>query len=378
MMNFRYLKYLIIIFLVFSIAQPVLNAPNKKSNFLYNEGLKKYIYKDYKGAINDFEKAYKIDKNNIKIFKIYLKTLKKQADIEYKNENVESAEIYYQKALSLVKEKSQELTQKAIKEIDRKRFEKARKFLKEALSLYPENSRAKEIYSTLIEIDGIENEDVDRVTDYLIDKRKNNIIKLSFSYMMADSNYLDNINSKVSMIGIGFDGRYYFDFLKKMLGLSIDYRSYPLKITGDDDISFIAYKLNASLRFRMFFFEDLSNCLIVGLRFNYHFFYLHNLKDQGAYYFTKIYAPSFGIFFSDPVVHRFYKNKYLRDFGLEGEFNYLKVTGDAPMHIDSYLGAYYNIGHFRYGAGFRFYMIKQNSIKEIYKDIEVSAGYSFF
>jgi len=68
---------------------------------LYREGIKKYILEDFKGAINDFESAYRLRPDDPKIRGMYINTLIKQGNIEYEKENLKVAQVYYEKALSL-------------------------------------------------------------------------------------------------------------------------------------------------------------------------------------------------------------------------------------------------------------------------------------
>jgi putative nucleotidyltransferase with HDIG domain len=68
---------------------------------LYQEGLKKYILKDYLGAINDFQSAYDLKRDEEKIKNMYINALIKQGDIEYKQKDYEAAEKHFKQALKL-------------------------------------------------------------------------------------------------------------------------------------------------------------------------------------------------------------------------------------------------------------------------------------
>ena len=68
---------------------------------LYREGIKKYILEDFRGAINDFESAYRLKSDDPKIRGMFINTLIKQGNIEYEKENLKAAQVYYEKALSL-------------------------------------------------------------------------------------------------------------------------------------------------------------------------------------------------------------------------------------------------------------------------------------
>ena len=119
--------------------------------------------------------------------------------------------------------------------------------------------------------------------------------------------------------------------------------------------------------------------MTVGARAGYHFFTLQNLKSEGAYNFTRIYGPSFGIFLSDPVIYRVLKKDFFKNIGFETEINYLFLLGQAgaPSAPELYMGAYYNLDRYRFSLGYRFYSIRQESVKENYNDIELGAGYLF-
>lgn len=68
---------------------------------LYNEGLRKYILNDYTGAISDFDSAYRLDSENLKIKNMYLNTLVKQGNSEYERGNLAAAQRWYDRALAL-------------------------------------------------------------------------------------------------------------------------------------------------------------------------------------------------------------------------------------------------------------------------------------
>ena len=68
---------------------------------LYQEGIKKYILEDFKGAIRDFESAYRLEPDNPKIKGMYINTLLKQGSIEYEKNNLKQAAEYYRRALEL-------------------------------------------------------------------------------------------------------------------------------------------------------------------------------------------------------------------------------------------------------------------------------------
>lgn len=91
----------VLIFLVASITAPYEAYSDEISDLFYKEGLKKYILKDYVGAITDFENAYRLDKENIIIKNMYLHALIKQGNNEYENNNLMAAKEYFTLALEL-------------------------------------------------------------------------------------------------------------------------------------------------------------------------------------------------------------------------------------------------------------------------------------
>ncbi len=328
------------------------------------------------------------------------------AILESDSENIEALELFNEIDQFRKKKRSDLLTEKALIDIGNREFESAFKYLEEAILIDPENIRARELYLSIHEIAEIEQEVVEeeKMKEELLAKKEEEkgeeqlamqiaekekeepykrydtaLLKVSTSYTFANSNKLDYIDSRVSMIGAKLDARYYFDFLGKRLGLSVDYSGYPLKTYGNENINFVIHRVNVSARFRTFFFEDVYSRLTVGARLNYHLFYLQNLMAQGAYNFKQINGPSIGVFVSDPVIYRFIKNDFFRDFGFEGEFNYLFLLGQgvAPSSLEFYIGTYYNLKRIRFSLGYRLYSINKGSISESYHDIEVSAGYMF-
>jgi len=99
------MKFLKISFILILSAASVV-APHKAHSdeildILYKEGLKKYILKDYAGAITDFESAYRLDEENIIINNMYLHALIKQGNIEYENNKLTEAKNYFTLALEL-------------------------------------------------------------------------------------------------------------------------------------------------------------------------------------------------------------------------------------------------------------------------------------
>jgi putative nucleotidyltransferase with HDIG domain len=91
------LLFMILFMAVFS----VLSGDEEVATALYKEGIKKYILEDYKGAVQDFQSAYKLKPDDPKIRGMYINTLIKQGNIEYQRENLTGAQVYYKKALSL-------------------------------------------------------------------------------------------------------------------------------------------------------------------------------------------------------------------------------------------------------------------------------------
>jgi tetratricopeptide (TPR) repeat protein len=328
-----------------------------------------------------------------------------EAVLEADSENLEAIELLKEVELISKQRRAEALTQRALAEIENRRFEQAYGYLEQAILIDPDNQQARRLFLSLHEVGVIEEESVAMVleeqekaaaaTEDIISVEEGGpgtlekeapeprydtaLVKVSTSYTFANSNRLDYIDGRVSMIGARIDGRYYFDFWERRVGVSLDYIAYPLKTYGDSRIKFVVHRANASARIRTYFFEEDNRRLIVGGRLSYHFFTLQNLMTEGVYNFKQIYGPSLGVFVSDPVVYRFVKNDFFKNFGLEGEFNYLFLIGQgtAPSSLEMYLGAYYNLDRYRFSLGYRLYSISKESINESYSDIEISAGYRF-
>jgi hypothetical protein len=199
-------------------------------------------------------------------------------------------------------------------------------------------------------------------------------------FSFAGSSNLDYVNDRVGLFGLRVDGRYYFDILKRGLGLSLDYTGGFVKLGGDELVNFGTHRLNFSLRYRMYFFERDWGRLTLGARLNYHLFMLNNREPLGVYNFTRVYGPSFGLFFEDPIVYRFWKREFFKGFGFEGDFNYLILVGqgkDAPRVSELGLGLYYDLKRYRFNLGYRRYTVKNDAVRESYNDIELMAGYRF-
>ena len=100
---------------------------------LYREGLKKYILEDYRGAIEDFDSAYRIDPENIRIRKMYINTLIKQGNIEYEKSDLEAAKDYFLRAFNLSGEDEElkETLQMIQSRIDEEKSQIAQKQAKE-------------------------------------------------------------------------------------------------------------------------------------------------------------------------------------------------------------------------------------------------------
>jgi hypothetical protein len=332
-----------------------------------------------------------------------------EAVLEADSENLEAIELLKEIELISKQRRAEALTQRALAEIESRRFEKAYGYLEQAILIDPDNQQARRLFLSLHEVGEIEEESVAMVLEEqekaaattelasedvisveeagpeILEKKAPEprydtaLVKVSTSYTFANSNRLDYIDGRVSMIGARVDGRYYFDFWERRVGVSLDYIAYPFKTYGDSRIKFVVHRANASARIRTYFFEEDNTRLTVGGRLSYHFFTLQNLMTEGAYNFKQIYGPSLGIFVSDPVVYRFVKNEFFKNFGLEGEFSYLFLVGQgtAPSSLEMYLGAYYNLDRYRFSIGYRLYSISKESINESYNDIEISAGYRF-
>ncbi len=99
-------KTLFIVFMIFSTALPLL-APlclrpdNDVATTLYKEGLKKYILSDYEGALEDFDSAYRLNPDDLKIKKMYTSTLIKLGNSYYEQNSLNRALEYYLRAQKL-------------------------------------------------------------------------------------------------------------------------------------------------------------------------------------------------------------------------------------------------------------------------------------
>ena len=326
-----------------------------------------------------------------------------EAILEADSENIDAISLLNEVEQKSRQKRSAALTQRALGEIENRRFEAAYEYLQQAILIDPENDQARRLFLSLYEVGEIEEESVLMAAEEAVvaeavpageseagteeteslppppPQYDTALVKLSTSYTFANSNKLDYIDGRVSLIGARIEGRYYLDFWEKRIGASVDYTVYPLKTYGDSRIQFIVHRANIAARIRTYFFEEQDYKLTVGAKLIYHFFTLQNLAEAGAYNFKQIYGPSIGVFVSDPVIYRFVKNDFFKDFGLEGEFNYLFLMGQgtAPSSLELYLGAYYNLDRYRFSLGYRLYSISKESINENYSDIEISAGYRF-
>lgn len=322
--------------------------------------------------------------------------------LEEESENIEARALLSEIEKMRKKEKAELLTQRALIEIDNRNFETAFLYLEEAILLDPENIRARKLYLSIHEIAKVEEESrqeertavsqgeskeeepkelpkQEEETETSALKEGEFIVRVSTILTIANSNNLDYFDSKVSLLSGRVDTRYYFKFLDRRFGLSLDYSGSFLKASGDENIEFTIHRMNVSARFRTYFFDDRQSRMIAGARLNYHLFILHNRAEHGVYNFTRVYGPSLGVFISDPVVYRFLKKKLFENLGFEAELNYLLLLkrGDPPKALELSIGSYYDLSRFRFGLGYRRYSIRNSDVKENYNDIELSVGYRF-
>ncbi len=103
-----------IIIILFLIITPTLSFSDSSiAMVLYKEGLKNYIFNDYKAAIKNFKKCYSIDKNSLKIKEMYVRSLVKQADKDYEKGFLSDAKKHYSQAITISgKDVSQSLKDK--------------------------------------------------------------------------------------------------------------------------------------------------------------------------------------------------------------------------------------------------------------------------
>ena len=280
--------------------------------------------------------------------------------LEEDSENIAAQSLLREIELRRKREEAAALTERALIEINSRNFKEAYAFLERALLLDPENRRARELYLSIHEVLEIEGETVEEMLDRhreemaVIEEAAEEpvtevvaveeapvterpeeeppeivmeepspppeeeierlydqaFIRGGLVFTFANSNNLDYIDSKVVLLGIRFDSRYYFDFLKRSLGVSFDYTGDYLKLGGDDNINFGTHRMNFSVRYRFSLFERDYGKLTLGARMNYHVFLLNNREDQGVYNFTRVYGPSLGVFVEDPVIYRFWKAEF--------------------------------------------------------------------
>jgi len=344
--------------------------------------------------------------------------------LESEPDNIDALALLDEVQRTVKQEKARVLVEKALIEINNRNFDQAYAYCEQAILLDPENARARELYLSIHEVGEIEKKSVEE--QVALEKEKTPqeaarekekaqtpegetgvekaagaagpevttgkpkapekkpeynraLIKIATAYSFSNSNNLDFIDSKISHFGGRFDGRYYFNFLDRRLGASLDYVGYYIKTSGDESINFSVHRTNVSARYRMFLFETGGLKLTAGARLNYHIFLLQNRESEGAYNFTRIYGPSIGVFFSDPVLYRFIKKDFFKNVGFEGEMNYLFLLGKGspPRSPEWYIGSFYTLNRYQFGLGFRSYSLRTSDIKETYRDIELSAGIMF-
>ena len=358
-------------------------------------------------------------------------------------ENLEAQSLQSEVQLAMQRMQARELTEAALVEINSRRFEQAYAYLERAILLDPENSEARELYLSIHEVLQVEGESIEEMLERQqkeltavgepppgeeveqpdtelseeasataeaaaeaaaaaaataavtepeeqeapehapieqVERFDTLFIRGGLVFTFANSDNLDYVDSSVSLLGIHLDGRYFFDFWEKRLGLSFGYIGSFLKLGGSEYVNFSTHRLNVSARLRTYFFEEDYGRLTVGAILNYHLFVLSNRESLGVYNFTRVYGPALGFYIEDPVLYRFWKKPFLRSFGMETEFNRLFIIGkgsEAPSATEWYLGAYYDYKRYRFHTGYRHYRIRNDSVKETYNDIELGAGYRF-
>jgi len=341
-------------------------------------------------------------------------------------ENNEALALLREIELQRRKEEAASLTERALIEINSRNFREAYALLERAVVLDPENSRARELYLSIHEVLQVEGETLDQmlerreeelsmveepVTEISSEEERavsgevspkeeepvpeeaapppepkveqrydRALVRGGGVFSFARSDNLDYIDSNAGLLGLRVDGRYYFDVLQRGLGLSFDYTGSVLKLSGEDLISFGSHRMNFSARYRLYLFERDYGRLTLGARLNYHLFVLNNREPLGVYNFVRVYGPSLGLFFEDPVLYRFWKREFLKQFGFEGDFNYLVLVGkgkQAPRASEWSLSAYYDLKRYRFSLGYRRYALRNDAVRESYNDIELTAGYRF-
>ena len=363
---------------------------------------------DLEGAQTEVIKILQKDKNNIDALELLnkIKKLKRQKESEI-------------------------LTKKALIAIDNEDFEVAYDLLEKALVLDPDNKKARDLFLSLNDVVNIEKKsekeeqkiesekiakkeemqiakaqeskvkNVPEKKEEIVIKEEKNINqtiskeekkkpkKQEFTnwleaevfplFAFTKSNRLNYIDSSQSLVGSGLGVSYYPNFIKRKVGISIDYLSFFIKTSGSDYIKFNIHRFNISLKYRFYLLKDSKgNKLFIEPKLGYSYFYLNNLMNYGAYDFKKLYGPSIGVRLLDPVFYRFINKDFLKKIGMKAVFNLLYIPQkNAPISPEFYIGSYYKIKKsFNVNLGFRSYMIFKGDVHETYNDIE--AGVSYF
>ncbi len=359
-------------FFIWSFSCALVVCFGQNTDDLLQSALEKYNNGDLNGALAELNAI-----------------LKKEPD------NLEARKLQNNIVHEMNKKESEKLTELALIEIDKKNFDNAQEFLKQAIKKDPDNKKARDLFLAIEEVKRAEG--VKPGSEQIITSREqvgreekpkqeqgthdNFFITLSPYFASSGSNAVSGIDSGVTHLGVKAEAVYYFNLLGGLLGLSLDYSGTFLKLSGLDEINIIIHKADAFARFRIHLFETDSFRTELGVKAGYRLYYLQNIESRGAYNFTLLYGPAFGIFFSDPVLARFINNDFLKNCGIEGEAGLLLIPGEGNQawifNLDFYLGIYYRMGSFCYCFGYSYYGIMREALSETSHAILVGVRYYF-
>jgi tetratricopeptide (TPR) repeat protein len=363
---------IVICFFIWCASGIVFLCYAQNQNKTLDNAIEKYNQGDLEGALTEIKKVLQADPDNVEARKLQHKIQKQ-----------------------MTMQKSQDLTDLALIEIEKKNFDKAQVLLTQAIKIDSDNKRARELYLAIEEIKRVEGRKPDEEHAALGEEygteegtrkkdeggHENFYVQFSPLIAVSNSNAVSGIDSSVTHVGAKVTAVYYFNFFENRLGLSLDYSNCFLKFTGIDEINFILHRANISARFRIHLFKQDSFRTELGAKVSYHLYYLQNLETEGAYNFTLLYSPAVGIFFSDPVLARFIADDFLKNCGLEGEVNFLLIPGEENQawlfDLEFYIGVYYKMESFRFSLGYSYYSIIRETLSETSHGIVAGVGYYF-
>ena len=127
-------------------------------------------------------------------------------------------------------------------------------------------------------------------------------------------------------MGAGVLVEYSPPLLNNMLWLEAGYALDFLKLSGDDQVSYLIHdaQISASARFHLLPNKN-GDPMVLGVKAGYSFFYLQNTATEGLYRYPMVYAPVFGFTARDNLIGRFTEHSFFRTllFRLDGDFSFL-------------------------------------------------------